>query len=272
MVKSKKSTKEKSQPKKSIMSTKERMLARKKQFETRGSNSGIIYPKEGTMRLRLVSQGPDKELGIEVIQFYLGKDQGSIISPATFDEPCPFMEKYMELKSSNDEDDQTLAKELSPRRRYILGCTCYKDNNGKEIDPERVRKPILTPRSIYQDIIDLYLDEDDWGDMTDKEDGYDIKITRSGKGKNDTSYSVSPCPNRKPLKEKYVEDMDLEEIVRGQIKSYDELENTLNQYLNGNIGGEDDDDLPVKKKNKVKPIDKKKKKKKARHSDDDLPF
>ena len=279
MVKSKKSSKEKSSSSKPIMSTKERMMARKKQFETRGSNSGIIYPKEGTMRLRLISQGPDKELGIEVIQFYLGKDLGSIISPATFDEPCPFMEKYMELKSSNDEDDQTLAKELSPRRRYILGCTCYKDNNGKEIDPERVRKPILTPRSIYQDIIDLYLDEDDWGDMTDKENGYDIKITRSGKGKNDTSYSVSPCPNRKPLKEKYVEDMDLEEIVRSHIKSYDELEKILNQYLSGNIGGneeDDDEDYHEKKpKKKDKSSLKKKLKKKVRHSneyEDDLPF
>ena len=47
----------------STMSTRERMMARKKQFETKGSNSGIIYPKEGTMRLRIISQWPDKELG-----------------------------------------------------------------------------------------------------------------------------------------------------------------------------------------------------------------
>ena len=158
----------------STMSTRERMMARKKQFETKGSNSGIIYPKEGTMRLRLISQGPDKELGLEIIQFYLGKEKGGIISPATFDEPCPFMEKYRELKSSSDEDDQKLAKNLSPKKRYIMGCTCYKDNNGKEIDQDRIRKPILFPNSVYRDITDLYLDEDDWGDMTDPENGYDI--------------------------------------------------------------------------------------------------
>ena len=29
---------------------------------------------------------------IELIQFYLNKDLGGVISPATFDEPCPFME------------------------------------------------------------------------------------------------------------------------------------------------------------------------------------
>lgn len=260
----------------STMSTRERMMARKKQFETKGSNSGIIHPKEGTMRLRLISQGPDKELGLEIIQFYLGKEKGGIISPATFDEPCPFMEKYRELKSSSDEDDQKLAKNLSPRKRYIMGCTCYKDNNGKEIDQDRIRKPILFPNSVYRDITDLYLDEDDWGDMTDPENGYDIKITRSGNGLMDTTYSVSPCPNRKPLKPKYVEDMDLEEIIRGHIKSYDELEEMLDEYLNGSSSSkDDDDDLPVKPKKKDKDSSKKKKKKKKEKTyddDDDLPF
>lgn len=82
------------------LSTKEKMLARKKQLESKGNGGGFVYPKEGTLRMRIKSPGDDQELGIEVIQFYLGKDLGGIISPATFDEPCPFMEKYQELKNS----------------------------------------------------------------------------------------------------------------------------------------------------------------------------
>ena len=81
----------------STMSTRERMMARKKQFETKGSNSGIIYPKEGTMRLRLISQGPDKELGLEIIQFYLGKEKGGIISPATFDDLFQELDNFFYL-------------------------------------------------------------------------------------------------------------------------------------------------------------------------------
>lgn len=214
------------------MTTREKMLARKKQLESKGSGGGIIYPKEGTLRVRLMNQGPDKELGLEVIQFYLGPKVGGVLSPATFDEPCPFMEKYQELKDSKDEVDQELAKSLAPRRRYIIGGTCYKDEKGKEVDPERVCKPILVPRSVYQDIIDLYLDEDDWGDMTDPDEGYDIKITRSGQGKMDTTYSVTACPGKKPLNSKYVKEMDLEEIMRNQMKSYDELEEMLREFLN----------------------------------------
>ena len=150
----------------SVMTTREKMLARKKDLEKRGGGGGMIYPKEGTIRVRIKSRGADEELGIEVVQFYLGPKDGGIISPATFDEPCPFMEKFQELKNSDDPDDKALASKLVPRRRYILGVIAYKDTKGKEVDPDKIDKPMMVPRSVYQDIIDLYLDEEDWGDMT----------------------------------------------------------------------------------------------------------
>lgn len=236
--------------------TREKMLERKKQLENRSKGGGLIYPKEGTLRVRIKNPGEDNELGIEVIQFYLG-EMGGIISPATFDEPCPFMEKYQELKESDDEDDKELAKRLVPRKRYVIGVIGYKDEKGKEVDPDMVNKGCLIPSSVYQDIIDLYLDEDEWGDMTDEVEGYDIKITRSGKGKTDTKYTTSPC-QKKSLDKKYRGIIDLEKIVRNIIPSYEELEEKLSKYLNESP--EDDEDEKPKKK-KVKEKDKKKKKK-----------
>lgn len=244
------------------LSAREKMLQRKKELSSKGKNLGIIFPKEGTIRVRLMNQGPDKELGMEIIQFYLGPQIGGIISPATFDEPCPFMEKYKELKNSDDEEDQQLAKQLVPRRRYIVGGTLYKDEKGKEVDTENVCKPILIPGSVYQDIIDLYLDEDDWGDMSDPEDGYDIKITRSGKGRMDTTYSVNPCPKTgRKLDSKYVKEMDLEENIRSMVKSYDELEKLLNNYLHGGLQQETGSDIEEAFSEKKKKKDKDKKKK-----------
>lgn len=249
--------KEKSEKKKKgVMTTREKMLARKKDLEKRSGGGGILYPKEGTTRVRLKSRGSDEELGIEIIQFYLGPKEGGIISPATFDEPCPFMEKYQELKNSDDDDDKALASKLVPKRKYLVGIIGYKDSKGKEIDPDRIDKPMMIPRSVYQDIIDLYLDEEDWGDMTDPLEGYDIKITRTGSGKNDTSYSVSPCQKSK-LDKKYRGEIDLEKIVRANILSYDELQEKLNNFLNE--GEDEDDEKPIKKKKLEK--DKKKKKK-----------
>ncbi|MBD4340509.1 hypothetical protein GUH15_31605, partial [Xanthomonas citri pv. citri] len=130
------------------MTTKDKMLARKKQLESKGNGSGLVFPKEGTLRMRIKSPGDDQELGIELIQFYLNKDLGGVISPATFDELCPFMEKYQELKNSKDPDDQELAKMLVPRRKYVVGGIVYSDEKGTKVDYEGKDKGVLIPRSV----------------------------------------------------------------------------------------------------------------------------
>lgn len=240
-------------------STREKMLARKKQLESKGSGgSGFVFPKEGTTRVRIKSQGDDKELGLEIVQFYL-EGEGGIISPATFDEPCPFMEKYNELRSSKDDDDKELAKHLVPRRRYVIGGIVFEDDKGSKVDYEGKDKGILIPRAVYQDIIDLYLDEDEAGDMTDPVSGYDIKIIRSGAGKFDTTYSARACKPTK-LDKKYQGEVDLESIVRNQIKSYDELEEILNKFLKEDHSSDsDDEEKPKKKPKKDRDVKKKKK-------------
>ena len=243
-----------------MMTTKEKMLARKKALESKGNNNGLIFPKEGSTRIRLKSPGDDQELGIEVIQFYL-QGVGGIISPATFNEPCPFMEKYQELKQSKDEDDKELAKLLIPRRKYVVGGIIYQDDKGTKVDHDGADKGILIAGSVYNDIIDLYLDEDEAGDMTDPRTGYDIKIVRSGSGKMDTSYTVRPCKPTK-LDKKYTGTIDLEGIVRAQIESYDELEEKLNKFLNEDHTSEDDEVESKKVSKDKKKKDKKKSKKK----------
>ena len=242
------------------MSTREKMLARKKQLESKSSGSNFIYPKEGTLRVRIKSPGDDKELGMELITFYLGSENGSIISPATFNEPCPFMEKYIELKDSPDDADKELAKEkFIPRRKYAIGGIVYTDEKGKSVDYDGKDKVIQIPRSVYQDIIDLYLDEDEAGDMTDPIKGYDIKIIRTGSGKLDTTYSARACKNTE-LDKKYRGEIDLEGLVRSQVKSYDELEDILRNYMN-QVDDESKDVVDDKPKKKDK--DKKKKKYKS---------
>lgn len=251
------------------MTTREKMLARKKKLAEKASGNGFVFPKNGTTRVRLLSPGPTEELGIEVIRFYLGDH--SVYSPATFDEPCPFMEKYQELNSSKDEDDKKLAKKLVPSRRYVVAGIIFKDDKGREMDYDGKPRGIMVPSSVYQDIVELYLDEDEAGDMTDPKNGYDIKIERTGTGQYDTSYSVRNCKPTK-MDKKLLKVVDLQEIVRSQIKSYDELEEELNNFLNNaSADDDDDDDEPKKKKSKSKDKGKKskdkKKDKKKRHGD-----
>lgn len=230
----------------SKMTTRERMLKRKEQMDKKGGG-GLNFIKEGTLRIRLKSQGDDAEVGLEVIQFYLGPELGGVISPATFEEPCPLMEKYKSLKESGKEADKDLASLLVPKRRYIIGGVPYADDKGREVDTDRLDKAFMVGRTVYQDIIDLYLDEDEWGDMTDPVEGYDVKIIRSGKGKNDTSYSVTPCA-KKALDKQYRGTIDLESVIREQIKSYEDIEEILDKFLNSSHEDEEEDTPKTDKK------------------------
>lgn len=246
-------------------SMRDKLLKRKKELERKGNSGGMIFPKEGTIRFRIKDPGDDSELATEIIQFYLGPKIGGVISPATFGEDCPFMEKYKELKESKDEDDKELAKKLVPKRKYVIAIVGYKDEKGKEIDPDRIDKLMLIPKQAYQDIIELYLDEDEWGDMTSIKNGYDLKLTRTGKGQLDTTYTISPC-QKKPLDKKYAKPVDLEGMLRKYIPTYEELEEKLNEFLCGGI--EEDDEEPKKKKKISDFSDDKKKKKKLKKSRD----
>lgn len=246
------------------VSVREKLLARKKKLAEKGTGNGFVFPKNGTTRVRIVSAGANEEFGVEIIRFYLGDH--SVYSPATFGEACPFMEKYDELKNSKDEDDKKLAKKLVPSRRFAIPALVYKDDKGKELDYDSKPRLVLIPSSVYQDIIELYLDEDEAGDMTDPKSGYDIKIERTGTGQYDTSYSVRQCKPTK-LDKSLLKPVDLEKMVKGQIKSYDELEEELDKFLNTRADDDEDDedDMPRKKK---KTLDKgKKKKKKSKNGD-----
>lgn len=246
----------------STSSTRERLLQRKEEFAKKSSYGTFQFIKEGTTRLRMKSQGDDKELGMEVTTFYLGKELGTVYSPMTFGEDCPFMEMYQKLKASSKESDKNMASLIVPKKRYLIGGIGYKDIKGKEIDQDKIDKVWVVTQSVYQDIIDLYLDEDEWGDMTDNDEGYDLKITRTGTGKNDTNYTVSPC-QKKALPSKLQGPVDIEGIMRTQVKSYDELSEILEKYLNSSMDDGDEKETPRKKLGDVK-------KKKKLHKKSDI--
>lgn len=255
-------------------STREKMLERKKKMSSGGG--GLIFPKDGTVRFRVHSRGSDEEIGIELVHIFLNKELGSVISPETFGEPCPFIEKYKKLIKSKKDDDKLLAKKMVPKTKYAIPVTLYEDLKGKKIDTTSIGKGMQIPKSAYQDLIDLYLDEDDWGDLTDPRRGYDVKLSKQGSGLN-TEYSLVACPKTK-ADSSMPKVVDLESIVRGQIKSYDELEELLERFLNDTDLDDDDDeddDRPKKKKkkgDKDKKSSKLKKKELRYDEDDDLPF
>lgn len=231
------------------VSLKDRLKKKRDELATRGGgDSNVLYVKEGSVRVRILPIEKE-ELAAEVTHFYLNEKLKGIYSAVTVGEPCPAQEAYNELKKSKDPEDQELAKKLVPKKAYLIPVLVYADEKGKEIDKDKSGKLMKIANGVYQSIIDLYLDEDEWGDMTDPKKGYDIKIKRTGKGKLDTEYSVSACKNTPLAKEYAKKKIDLDGMVRSLIEPYDVVQEKIDEFLNLDAD-DDDDDKPKKKKKK----------------------
>lgn len=240
-------------------SLKDRLKKEREELKNKKSSGQILFLKDGqTRRVRILNMGEEETFCQEVTQFYLGADIKGVISPATFGEPCGIQESYDELKSSDEDDDKELAAKFPPRQRWLAYCAVYKDEAGKELDEQNSPKFVLLVGSQYQDILDLYLDEDEWGDMTNPETGYDIKLKRTGSGKTDTEYTVSPCKNTKAPKAFAKKVFNLEDEVRKVMPTYEQTKEMINKFLG--ISSDDDDDKPKKKKPSTDLDDKPKKK------------
>lgn len=237
-------------------SLKERLRKEREDLKNRKNTGNLIFLKDGqTRRIRILNMGEEESFAQEVTQFYLGSDIKGVISPDTFGEPCGIMEAYSELRESDDDGDKELAAKFPPRQRWVVLCALYKDEAGKELDEQNSPKFMLLTSTQYQDILDLYLDEDEWGDMTHPKTGYDLKLSRSGSGKTDTEYTVKPCKNTPAPKAFAKKVFSLEEELRKIIPSYDQTKEFIEKYL-GLQKDDDDDDEPKKSKVK-KPLKKK---------------
>lgn len=246
------------------LTLKEKLKKQKADIAASGKGGGnVLYLKEGTTRIRILPI-EQEELAAEVTHFYLNEKLKGIYSASTNGEPCFAMETYQELKKSKDDEDLDLAKKLSPKKAWLLPVVLYEDDKGKKIDTEKSGKLLKVPNGVYNSIIDLWLDEDEWGDMTDPKKGYDIKIIRTGKGKNDTEYSVVACKNTPLDKEWAKKKIDLDKMVSSLIEPYDTVKSKIEEFL----GVDSDDDVDNKKHKKSK--DKKKGKKDGGSSSNDF--
>lgn len=215
--------------KKSKKGLKERIAEKRQEIKDRSQTGNVIFIKEGELRIRIQPVGEENDFSVEATHFYLGNEIKGVFSPLTIGNDCPIMEKYKELKEGSSED-KDLAKTFYPKKKYLVPAIVYKDAKGKEIDEEKSGKLVMIPSSIFGQILDYFLDPE-FGDFTDPDEGYDIKLVRSGKGKTDTEYSVRPCRASSIKVKKWRQEIDLDKRVEEAIPSYEEAEDKLAQFL-----------------------------------------
>ena len=221
----------------------DRLKKKREDLKKGGGDYSFYLIPEGTMRVRVLPFNEDEgDFAFEAITFFLGKDLGTVISPATWGEACPIMEAYEELKGSSDDADKAIAAKIKPKRGYFIPVIKYRDEAGKEVEGEP--KLLKAPNSVYGQMIDYFL-EPEQGDFTNALEGYDFKIKRTGKGMQDTEYSVLNCKPTK-LEKSLRKDYNAEEMLRAIATPYEEAEAKLKQFLN--LADDDEDEKPRKGK------------------------
>lgn len=128
-----------------------------------------------------------------LVYYNIGKSW--IVSPQSFGKHDPIQEFSKKLWDSGKEDDRALAKKLFPR---LSTCAAIVDRNAEDEGPQLW----IMNKKEAADVLGFFLDAD-YGDITDLESGFDLKITVAPSGRmfnnkpvNDTK--ITPKPRSTP--------------------------------------------------------------------------
>ena len=186
--------------------------------------------KEYTVRL-LAFPNNDGQPFIDRHYYYgIGTSPG-ILAPFQFGKPDPIKELRSKLYDEGSAASKELAKTVSPKMRTFAPVIV----RGEEDKGVRIWS---FGKMVYQDILGLMLDED-YGDITDPLEGRDIRVSVSklpGKQFADTKISprakVEPISRDREQAKKWLDTIPEVDTI-ANLKSYDEIEKLVNDWING---------------------------------------
>jgi len=96
-----------------------------------------------------------------------------------------------------------MAGRMSPKPRWIANCLALTEDDS----PDRVRIWTTIPVTVFQEIKEIYLMEDQdgtptYGEIQDYEEGRILFVKRTGTGMTNTTYNVQAHPKLYPVDEK----------------------------------------------------------------------
>ena len=181
--------------------TKSEKLAKMRQAlsetDTGSGSAGFLGAlSEGVTIIRILPEVGDmprffQEVGVHQMP---GKDGKRIFCPKFTSRgklTCPVCEIVDQLYKAGDTASKAFAGQIRAQKKYWMNTIARAD--------EKAGPKIYTPGVlVFRQLMSLIQDPD-YGDITDVEDGYDIKIERKGKGRTDTDYQARAAKNSSPL-------------------------------------------------------------------------
>lgn len=213
---------------------------RKKLNQISGQNSrkNVMWrPEEGTeTTVRLLAYPDNDGQPFKELMFYynIGNNPG-LLAPYQFSKADPIQELITKLRDEGSKESYELAKKLYPKMR------CYAPVIVRGEEDKGVRLWAFG-KQVYQTLLNYMLDED-YGDITDPTEGRDVRVTcTKAPGKMWATTDVRPRGKDSPLSEdsskmkNWLDNIpDVNDMF--ELKSYEELERIVNEWLSG-----DDDD------------------------------
>ena len=192
--------------------------------------------KEYTVRLMAFPRNDGQPFIDRHYYYGIGNTPG-ILAPFQFGKPDPIKELRSKLYDEGSQASKDLAKTVAPKMRTFAPVIV----RGEEDKGVRIWS---FGKMVYQDILNLMLDED-YGDITDPLEGRDIRVSVSklpGKQFADTKISprakVEPLSRDRDQAKKWLDTIP-EVDTAANLKSYDEIEKLVNDWINGGSSNSD---------------------------------
>ena len=205
------------------------------------SRNVMWKPEEGQeYEVRLLSFPDNDGQPFKELMFYYNiPGQRGLLAPSQFGKRDPIQELIDKLRNEGTKESYEMAKKLYPKMRVYAPVVV----RGEEKEGVRFWG---FGKTVYQELLSVIADPD-YGDITDSVSGRDVAVefkTAEETGKSFPSTSIRVKPNQTPITE---DASALETITESQKnitdiyqeRSYDELTQALNDYLNGDSSSEE---------------------------------
>jgi len=224
---------------------------------TNNRTSNLWKPQPGSQVVRIVPYKFNADNPFIELYFHYDLGGKNYLSPISFGRPDPIEEFAQKLKSTGSKEDYRLGKKIEAKMRtYAPVVVRGEENQGVKFWG--------FGKTVYQELLSIIADPD-YGDITDAVSGRDVAVefkTAEETGKSFPSTSIRVKPNQTAI----TEDASLLETINSsqkniteiyQERSYDELTQALNEYLNGDSSSDDESKEEVKETASVSSFDKK---------------
>ena len=209
---------------------------RKKLGQLSGTNSrrNVMWrPEEGeehTVRLLSFADNDGQPFKERWFYYNIGNNPG-LLAPKQFGEPDPIQDLINTLRDDGSKESYELAKKLYPKMR------CYAPVVVRGEEDKGVRLWSFG-KTVYQSLLNIMLDED-YGDITCPTEGRDVKVVcTKPPGRMWATTTVRPRGKATALSsdtdqiKTWTDNIpSLDELYT--LKTFDELEKIVNDWLNG---------------------------------------